>query len=121
MITAFQLKNVPAPVFAIDCSYPSAELINAIINVGHKLIMCCSSGFLHSMKLPAQGKLFEYKFAKLTCPPKPRVLKIQLFGEKTENLITNIFDSKISPDDFKWTNQKRQGIESRYNDVKSKL
>lgn len=121
MITAFNLKNVPHPVFIMDRGYPSAELIDAIVNAGHKFIMRCSTEFLHSMKLPAQDNMFEYKFARLNHSLKLRVLKIQLFHGDTEYIVTNIFDPRITVDDFKWAYQKRWGIETKYNDVKNKL
>lgn len=121
MITAFHLKNVPNPVFIMDRGYPSAELIDAIVNTGHKFMMRCSKEFLHSMKLTAQDNTFEYKFARLNHSLKLRVLKLQLFNGDTEYIATNIFDPRIALDDFKWAYQKRWGIETKYNDVKNKL
>lgn len=121
MITSFQLKNVPNPVFIMDRGYPSAELIDAIVTAGHKFIMRCSTEFLRSMKLPEQDNTFEHKFAKLKHPLKLRVLKIQLPNGATEYLATNLFDDSISLDDFKWAYRKRWGIETKYNDVKNKL
>lgn len=121
MITSFALNNVPNPVFIMDRGYPSAELIDAIASAGHKFIMRCSREFLRSMKLPAEDNIFEHRFAKLNHSIKLRVLKIRLSDENIEYLVTNIFDSQISPEDFKWAYQKRWGIETKYNDVKNKL
>lgn len=121
MITSFHLKNVDNPVFVMDRGYPSAELIDSIINAGHKFVMRCSTEFLRSMKLPEQDNVLEHKFARLKHSLKLRVLKIQLFDGDTEYLITNIFDSCISTDDFKWVYQKRWGIETKYDEVKNKL
>ena len=121
MITSFHLPRVTNPVFIMDRGYPSAELMEAIISAGHKFIMRCSTEFLRSMELPAQDNTLEYKFAKLKEPLKLRIVKIQLPNGDTEYLATNIFDSQISLDDFKWAYQKRWGIETKYNDVKNKL
>ena len=121
MITSFHLPRVANPVFIMDRGYPSAELMEAIISAGHKFIMRCSTEFLRSMELPAQDNTLEYKFAKLKEPLKLRIVKIQLPNGDTEYLATNIFDSQISLDDFKWAYQKRWGIETKYNDVKNKL
>lgn len=121
MITSFHLPRVVNPVFIMDRGYPSAELMEAIISAGYKFIMRCSTEFLRSMELPAQDNTLEYKFAKLKEPLKLRIVKIQLPNGDTEYLATNIFDSQISLDDFKWTYQKRWGIETKYNDVKNKL
>ena len=121
MISSFQLENVENPVFIMDRGYPSAELIDAIITAGHKFIMRCSSEFIRSMKLPALDNTIEHKFARLKHTLKIRVLKVQLSDDTTEYLITNLFDSSISLDDFKWVYRKRWDIETKYNDVKNKL
>ena len=121
MITSFHLPRAANPVFIMDRGYPSAELMEAIISAGHKFIMRCSTEFLRSMELPAQDNTLEYKFVKLKEPLKLRIVKIQLPNGDTEYLATNIFDSQISLDDFKWAYQKRWGIETKYNDVKNKL
>lgn len=121
MITSFQLAQVENPVFIMDRGYPSAELIDAIMNAGHKFIMRCPKGFLRGMKLPETDNTLEHKFSKLKHSLKIRVVKIQLSSEETQCLITNILDSQITPDDFKWAYQKRWGIETKYSDVKNKL
>ena len=121
MITSFQLAQVENPVFIMDRGYPSAELIDAIMNAGHKFIMRCPKGFLRGMTLPETDNTLEHKFSRLKHPLKIRVVKIQLSSEETQCLITNILDSQITPDDFKWAYQKRWGIETKYNDVKNKL
>ena len=105
----------------MDRGYPSAELIDAIMNAGHKFIMRCPKGFLRGMKLPEMDNTLEHKFSKLKHSLKIRVVKIQLSSKETQCLITNILDSQITPDDFKWAYQKRWGIETKYNDVKNKL
>lgn len=121
MITSFQLAQAENPVFVMDRGYPSAELIDAIINAGHKFIMRCPTEFLRGMKLPKMDNTLEHKFAKLKHSLKVRVVKIQLPSGNIEYLITNILDSQISIDDFKWAYEKRWGIETKYNDVKNKL
>lgn len=121
MITQFHVKNVTNPVFIMDRGYPSAELIDAIEKSGYKYIMRYSSEFLKRAKVQAEDTIIEHKFAKLNHPLKLRVLKIQLSNGESEHLVTNIFDSNISLDDFKWAYRKRWDIETKYDDVKNKL
>lgn len=121
MITSFKTERVSNPVFIMDRGYPSAALIDAIIRAGHKFVMRCPTEFLRSMDLPLADNTFEHKFAKLKYPIKVRVVKIQLSEEITEYLITNLFETDISVDDFKWLYNKRWGIETKYDEVKNKL
>lgn len=121
MIAGFHVKNITNPVFVMDRGYPSAELIDAIEKSGHKYIMRYPSEFLKRAKVQGEDTIIEHKFAKLKYPLKLRVLKIQLPNGINEHLVTNIFDSDISLDDFKWVYQKRWGIETKYDEVKNKL
>ena len=121
MIASFQIKQVEHPVFVMDRGYPSAELIDAIIRMGHKFVMRCSTEFVRNMNLPEQDNTIEHKFAKLKKHVKIRVLKVELPSGEIEYLATNIFDSSISLEEFKWVYRKRWGIESKYDDVKNKL
>ena len=121
MVGSFRLKNVPKPVFIMDRGYPAAELIDAIVSSGYHFMMRCPTEFLRSMKLPEEDNTVEHRFVKLKHTLKLRLLKIQLSNGDIEYLATNIFDSKISLDDFKWAYRKRWGIETKYNDVKNKL
>lgn len=121
MIAEFHVKNIENPVFIMDRGYPSAELIDAIVSAGHKFVMRYSSEFLKSVKVQAEDTVIEHKFTKLNHSLKLRVLEIQLSNGEIEHLVTNILDSSISLDDFKWIYQKRWGIETKYNDVKNKL
>lgn len=121
MIEEFRIKNIKNPVFIMDRGYPSAELIDAIASAGYKFIMRYSSEFLKSVKMREDDMVIDHKFTKLEHSLKLRVLKFQLSSGEIEHLVTNIFDSDISLDDFKWAYQKRWGIETKYNDVKNKL
>ena len=121
MITGFHVKNVTNPVFVMDRGYPSAELIDAIVNAGYKFIMRYPSEFLKTAKVQAEDTIIEHKFARLKHSLKLRVLKIQLPNGENEHLVTNIFDPDISSDDFKWVYRKRWDIETKYDDVKNKL
>ena len=121
MIEEFRIKNIKNPVFIMDRGYPSAELIDAIASAGYKFIMRYSSEFLKSVKMREDDMVIDHKFTRLKHSLKLRVLKFQLSSGEIEHLVTNIFDSDISLDDFKWAYQKRWGIETKYNDVKNKL
>ena len=121
MIESFDADRIKNPVFIMDRGYPSARLIDSVIRSGHKFIMRCPTEFLRGMKLPKQDNLLNHKFVYLKYPVKVRVVKIQLSRNKTEYLITNLYDSDISLDDFRYLYRQRWGIETKYDDIKSKL
>lgn len=121
MISAFNIEQVQNPVFIMDRGYPSADLIEAIMQAGYKYVMRCSSVFVHKMHLPKDDNVFEYQFTTAKKTLKVRVVKVRLSENSTEYLVTNLFDENISVDDFKWLYGQRWGIETKYNDVKSKL
>ena len=70
---------------------------------------------------PLSVSYTHLNFTNINHSLKLRVLEIQLSNGEIEHLVTNILDSSISLDDFKWIYQKRWGIETKYNDVKNKL
>lgn len=90
MIASFQIKQVERPVFVMDRGYPSAELIDAIIRMGYKFVMRCSTEFVRNMNLPEQDNIIEHKFAKLKKPVKIRILKVALSSGEIEYLVTNM-------------------------------
>ena len=121
MIASFPAQTISNPVFIMDRGYPSAVLIDTIIQSGHKFVMRCPTEFLRSMELPLADNTFEYKFAKLNHPLQIRAVKVQISSNTTEYLVTNLFESDISLKDFKQLYASRWGIESKYNDIKNKL
>ena len=121
MIEFFDTEKYGNPVFIMDRGYPSAELIDAIVQAGHKFVMRCSTEFLRSMKLPKQDNVFEHKFAKLKEKVKIRVVKVALSSGDTEYLATNLFDTDLTEEDFRDLYHTRWGIETKYNDIKNKL
>lgn len=121
MIESFDANRIENPVFIMDRGYPSAKLIDTVIQAGHKFVMRCPTEFLRGMKLPKQDNILNHWFAKLKYPTKVRVVKIKLSPEKTEYLITNLFDTDISLDDFCYLYHQRWGIETKYDDIKNKL
>lgn len=121
MIQAFSIKNVSKAVFIMDRGYPSAKLINAIMQTGQKFVMRCSTEFLRAMRLPEIDNIITYKFAKLKEPLKLRVVKLPLSEENVEYLVTNLYEEDISLDEFKWLYKQRWGIETKYDDIKNKL
>ena len=121
MIESFDADRIQNPLFIMDRGYPSAQLIDAIIRAGHKFIMRCPTEFLRGMKYPKQDNIIEHQFVHLKYPVKVRIVRIQLSPDKTEYLITNLYDSDISLDDFRFLYRKRWGIETKYDDIKNKL
>lgn len=121
MIASFDAEKYGKPVFIMDRGYPSAELIDAVMQAGHKFVMRCSTEFLRSMKLPEQDNTFEYKFTKLKKNVKIRVVKIRLTSGETEYLVTNLFESDLTENAFRELYHTRWGIETKYNDIKNKM
>lgn len=121
MIRTFNEELYGKPVFIMDRGYPSAELIDTIIQADHKFVMRCPTEFLRAMKLPKRDNIIEYKFAKLKRKIKIRVVKVALSSEDTEYLVTNLFDSDLNAHDFGDLYHARWGIETKYNDIKNKL
>lgn len=121
MILSFDTGMISNPLFIMDRGYPSAELIQAIDQAQYKYVMRCSTEFLHAMKLPKDDNIIDHRFWKMKETIKLRVVKVQLSDGETEYLATNLFDSDITLDDFKWIYRQRWGIETKYNDIKNKL
>lgn len=121
MMANFHVENVKNPVFIMDRGYPSAELLNAIVTNGHKFILRYSSEFLKNEQVQGDDVIVDHKFRKMNHTMKVRLLKIKLSDKESEYLITNIFDSRITLEEFKWAYRKRWGIETKYNDLKNKL
>lgn len=121
MMANFHVKNVNDPVFIMDRGYPSAELLNALVTNDHKFIIRYSSEFIQNEEIVNDDVTIDHTFKKKKLSMKLRVLKIKLSSQETEYLVTNIFDSNITLEDFKWAYRKRWGIETKYNDVKNKL
>lgn len=123
MIEAFKLNNVVNPVFIMDRGYPSGELMDAIIQAGKKFIIRCPQNFFPSELIKQEDNTFTHKFEKLDHPLKLRVVKFKIHSndKDDEYLVTNLFDDKISIEDFKNLYRERWDIETRYNDIKNKL
>lgn len=121
IIESFDEQKIQNPLFIMDRGYPSAVLIDTLVQANYKFVMRCSSEFVRKMKLSKSDNIFEYQFSKLKYPIKTRVIKVQLSPENTEYLITNLFDPDISVDDFSDLYHMRWGIETKYNDIKNKL
>ena len=121
MMESFNADRIKNPVFIMDRGYPSAKLIDAIMQAGHKFIMRCTTEFLRGMKCPKQDNIIEYQFAHLKYPVKVRIVKVKLSSRKTEYLITNLYDSDITSEDFRFLYHQRWGIETKYDDIKNKL
>lgn len=121
MIQSFYVKQVEKPVFIMDRGYPSAELIMSIMDAGHKFVMRCPTTFIRKMRLPEEDNIIEHKFTKSKKPIKIRLVKVRLDNGIEEYLVTNLFESDISIEDFKWLYHQRWGIETKYDDVKNVL
>ena len=103
-----------------DRGYPSFEFISFIESKNIKYLMRVSGAFLKVVNnAPKADQIVEATSKGKTL--SMRVLKFKLNSGITETLVTNIFDSSFSVEDFKKLYFKRWGIEVKYNEIKNKL
>ncbi len=121
MIRNFDGQRIKKPVFIMDRGYPSAQLIQTIMQCGYKCVMRCSSTFVANMQLSKQDNVLLHQFKKLDEPIQIRVVIIQMDNGSNEYLLTNLFEDDISIDDFYHLYHLRWGIECKYDDLKNKL
>lgn len=121
IIECFDEQKIKNPLFIMDRGYPSAVLIDTLIRKNYKFVLRCSSEFFKKMKSSNPDKIIDYQFQKLKYPLKVRVIQLQLSPQNTEYLITNLFDSDLSVNDFSDLYHMRWGIETKYDDIKNKL
>lgn len=121
MIRSFDSQRIKNPVFIMDRGYPSAQLIQTIMQCGYKCVMRCSSEFVANMQLSKQDNVLLHQFKKLKEPVQIRVVTIRLDDGTNEYLLTNLFEDDISMDDFYQLYHLRWGIECKYDDLKNKL
>ena len=103
----------------MDRGYPSSELLNDIDDMGFKYVMRCSEQFSKYLKTKGNDCVINHRFANARTA-KFRVIKVEL-NNVVEVLITNLFSTSFTVEDFKEIYHMRWGIEEKYNDLKNKL
>ena len=86
---------------------------------GLLFLMRVSTSFKLVQSIDSDDSILEYKLKGET--KKVRVLKIKLSEDVTEVLVANIYDKKITTIEFKELYFLRQGVESKYKELKSSI
>jgi hypothetical protein len=119
-IKKLQEYGLQKDLIIFDRGYPSKNMIAVLAKAGIDYLMRVSTSFLkevNSVKGHEEIIEFSHKGQKY----KLRVIKIMLETGEEEILITSILDESFRYSDFKELYFKRWGIETKYNEFKSKL
>ena len=107
-----------------DRGYFSSALMDLMNKKGFYFVMRASDTHVSSIRKKSKGKdcIIEHTFSETKLTLRLRFLEIELPGsDSCEYLITNIFDSSFTKEDFIKLYHMRWGIETKYNDLKNKL
>ena len=111
----------------LDRGYPSAELIRYFDEKGLFYLMRCSKTKFFSEIREATEPDTVLEIDKRLRKTKEkihislRVVQFPLDNGDIEVLITNLLDSSLSMEDFKYLYHLRWGIEEKYDEIKNKL
>lgn len=106
----------------MDRGYPSYELIREMTQRGFLYAIRCSKEFCKSMRLDGSNDcVIEHRFARAKENTRLRVIRFILDNGDEEIIITNLFDTSLSVQDFKELYHLRWSIETSYNNLKNKL
>ena len=110
-----------------DRGYPSTEMIRYFDEQGLFYLMRCNKAefFLEIRKITEPDTVLEIdkqlRKTKEQIHTTLRVIQIPLDNGVVETLITNLLDSSLSVEDFKYLYHLRWGIEEKYDELKNKL
>ena len=121
MIRAVDTSLISNPVFLMDRGYPSHEMLAMFEQLGQKYLMRCDTTFLKAVRWEGKDTVVTHKFTKAKEPVQFRLVTVSLPSGEEEFLITNLYDSELTIEDFSDLYHQRWGIETRYNDLKGKL
>ena len=103
-----------------DRGYPGCELIGCLVDNNIDFLMRTPVNFLKEIReVQGEDSVVEYQFKRRNY--RVRVLKVLLSTGEVETLITSLFDSEFTAQDFKELYNNRWGIETKYNELKNKL
>ena len=106
-------------IVIFDRGYPSYDMFDYLNDKELLFLMRVSNSFKLAQSVDSDDSILEYK---LNCEVKKvKVLKIKLSDDVTEVLVTNIYDEKITPMEFKELYFLRWGVESKYKELKSSI
>jgi len=106
-------------IVIFDRGYPSYDMFDYLNNEGLFFLMRVSESFKVAQAIEDTDAILNYKFQGEI--KKVRVIKVRISDEITEVLLTNIYDTNISPAQFKELYFLRWGVESKYKELKSSL
>lgn len=106
-------------IVIFDRGYPSYDMFDYLNSKGFFFLMRVSTSFKLAQSIESNDSILNYKFNGEM--KKVRVIKVKLSDEITEVLITNIYNEKISPSQFKELYFLRWGVESKYKELKSSI
>lgn len=107
-------------LFLFDRGYPSKALISFIESKKQKYLMRVANNFLSQVtQAKKEDQIIQVKHDDEIL--NIRVLRFNLESGVEEVLITNLLDKSLTIDDFKKLYFKRWGIESKFNEIKSRL
>ena len=106
-------------IVIFDRGYPSYDMFDHLNDKGLLFLMRVSTSFKLVQSIDSDDSILEYKLKGEI--KKVRVLRIKLSEDVTEVLVTNIYDEKITPMEFKELYFLRWGVESKYKELKSSI
>ncbi len=122
MLKANPARRGEKELLLMDRGYPSYELIKELEARGFMYAMRCCREFCRSMRLDGRKDcIIEHKFARAKEKTRLRVVRFTLDNGDEEIIVTNLFDSSLSVQDFKELYHRRWSIETSYNSLKNKL
>ena len=107
-----------------DRGYPSSELIRCIEEKGFKYVIRSNANqaVLLIKEAKTDDEILTHTFRAKNITLTVRLIQLKIPGsDKIEYLITNLFDSDFTKDDFFNIYSMRWGIETKYDDLKNKL
>lgn len=106
----------------MDRGYPSYELVREMSKRGFVYVMRCCREFCKSMRLDDRNDcVIEHRFSRARESTRLRVIRFPLDNGEEEIIVTNLFDTSLSVQDFKELYHLRWSIETSYDNLKNKL
>ena len=106
----------------MDRGYPSYELIRELEQKGFLYAMRCTGEFCRNMRLDGRNDcVIEHRFCRAKEDTRLRVVRFALDNGDEEIIVTNLFDTSLSAEDFRDLYHLRWAIETSYNTLKNKL
>ena len=107
-----------------DRGYPSSDLIKYIEEAGFKYVIRSNANQAVSLikKAKTDDDIVTHTFFDTKITLTIRLVQVRIpESDETEYLLTNLFDSHFTKEDFLNIYHMRWGIETKYDDLKNKL